>query len=205
MTAQWSSIDTCSTEKRTRAYLEKSTEIAGRVPRRLVNTHHHGDHTNGNCLLPFATVIGHDHCRDEVLETGDRAARRALRARRVGRPRRLRPPFVTFDHRLDVYVDDLEVELIHLTAAAHTTNDIVAWIPEHRVLFSGDLVFNGGTPFVVMGSVAGSLEALALADRARPGGHRARPWRPGGADIVDACGEYLRWSKTAPRRPWLPG
>ena len=67
---------------------------------------------------------------------------------------------MTFEHRLDVYVDDLKVELIHLTTAAHTTNDVVAWIPEHRVLFSGDLVFNGGTPFVVMGSVAGSLEAL---------------------------------------------
>jgi cyclase len=28
------------------------------------------------------------------------------------------------------------------------------------VLFSGDLVFNGGTPFVLMGSVKGSLAAL---------------------------------------------
>jgi cyclase len=43
---------------------------------------------------------------------------------------------------------------------AHTTNDVIAWLPQQRVLFSGDLVFNGGTPFVVMGSVAGSLAAL---------------------------------------------
>jgi len=25
----------------------------------LINTHHHGDHTHGNCLLPLATIIGH--------------------------------------------------------------------------------------------------------------------------------------------------
>ena len=43
---------------------------------------------------------------------------------------------------------------------AHTTNDIVAWLPERKLLFSGDLVFNQGTPFVAMGSVSGSLEAV---------------------------------------------
>src|SRR5205807_1036561 len=43
---------------------------------------------------------------------------------------------------------------------AHTTNDVIAWLPQTRVLFAGDLVFNGGTPFVVMGSVAGSVAAL---------------------------------------------
>ena len=36
---------------------------------------------------------------------------------------------------------------------AHTTHDLSCWMPERRVLFTGDLVFNGGTPFVVMGSV----------------------------------------------------
>src|SRR5206468_64775 len=37
---------------------------------------------------------------------------------------------------------------------------VVAWLPEQRVLFTGDLVFNGGTPFMLMGSVVGFLEAL---------------------------------------------
>ena len=136
------SIDTCSTERRTRAYLAKVEEISGQVPRTLVNTHHHGDHTNGNCLLPFATVIGHERCREEMLRSG------MFRLDGVFEPVEwgnltLAPPFVTFDRRLDVYVDDLKIELIQLTAAAHTTNDVVAWIPEHRVLFSGDLIFNG--------------------------------------------------------------
>src|SRR5271167_3877043 len=60
------SIDTCSTQRRTRSYLDTVEEIAGAVPRVLVNTHHHGDHTNGNCFLPFATVIGHKQCRQEI-------------------------------------------------------------------------------------------------------------------------------------------
>jgi len=69
------------------------------------------------------------------------------------------PPFVTFDERLNLYVDDLAVEL-RFQGPAHTTNDVVAWVPDRRLLFAGDLVFNGGTPFVVMGSVSGSIAAI---------------------------------------------
>ena len=46
------SIDTCSTEARTRAYLDAVAEVTSAPVRTLVNTHHHGDHTFGNCLLP---------------------------------------------------------------------------------------------------------------------------------------------------------
>jgi len=186
------SIDTCSTERRTHAYLAKVEEIAGQLPRTLVNTHHHGDHTNGNCFLPFATVIGHELCREEILRTGIMRTDGLFECVDWG-DLTPTPPFVTFDSRLDVYVDDLKIELIHLTAAAHTTNDVVAWIPEHRVLFSGDLIFNGGTPFVVMGSVSGSLEALAAVAELEPEvivpGHGV----PGGMETVNACGSYLRW------------
>jgi cyclase len=186
------SIDTCSTERRTRAYLSKVEEIAGQVPRALVNTHHHGDHTNGNSLLPFATVIGHELCREEMLKTGIARYDGVFEPVDWGELAPA-PPFVTFDHRLDLYVDDLKIELIHLTTAAHTTNDVVAWIPEHRVLYSGDLIFNGGTPFVVMGSVSGSLEALRLVKELDPAvivpGHGA----PGGIETADACIAYLEW------------
>jgi len=43
---------------------------------------------------------------------------------------------------------------------AHTEGDIVAWLPDSKVLFSGDLVFHGGTPFSLFGSVRGTIEAM---------------------------------------------
>ncbi len=65
--------------------------------------------------------------------------------------------------------------------------------PSTGCCLAGDLVFNGGTPFVVMGSVAGSLEALSTIMEMGPEvivpGHGA----PGGIDTVVACGAYLRW------------
>jgi cyclase len=186
------SIDTCSTERRTRAYLDAVRAHAGELPTVLVNTHHHGDHTNGNCLVPFATIIGHRRCREEVLATGLPRYEGLFDPIEWG-DLEVAPPFVTFEDRLDLHVDDVAVELRHLTVAAHTTNDVVAWIPAHRVLFSGDLVFNGGTPFVVMGSVAGAIEALdlvlALAPEVIVPGHGA----PCGVEAAETCRAYLRW------------
>lgn len=185
-------IDTCATEARTVAFLEAVDTVAGPGRRTLLNTHHHGDHTNGNCLLPFATIIGHEQCRRSVFETG------ILRPDGVFDPvhwgtLEVSPPFVTFERRLNVYVDDLLVELHHFGTAAHTTNDVVAWIPERRVLFTGDIVFNGGTPFVLMGSVAGALIVLDRlleydAEVLVPG--HGPPCRP---DMINRVGEYLRF------------
>ena len=185
-------IDTCATEARTRAFLDTVDAAAGAGRRTLVNTHHHGDHTNGNCLLPYATVIGHERCRQAILETG------IMRPEGVFEPvdwgaLETAAPFVTFEERLNLYVDDLLVELHHFGTAAHTTNDVVAWIPEHRILFTGDLVFNGGTPFVLMGSVAGTLVVL---DRLMEfdaavlvPGHGP----PCGPEVISVVGEYLRF------------
>jgi cyclase len=186
------SIDTCSTERRTRAYLETVKEITGLSPQTLVNTHHHGDHTNGNCLLPFATVIAHEQCRQEMLRTGLVHYEGLFDPVDWGNLE-LAPPFVTFERTIDIYVDDLKIEVIHLTEAAHTTNDVVAFIPEHRVLFTGDLVFNGGTPFVVMGSVSGSLEALDLIAELDPVVIVPGHGMPSGVEVIDTCGTYLRF------------
>ena len=191
-------IDSCATERRTRAFVEAVDSVqrqraAHRGPgsRLLVNTHQHGDHTNGNCIMEGATIIGHHRCREAIEATGILRPDGLWEAVAWGD---LEPaPFVTFEHRLDLYVDDLLVELHHFGTAAHTTNDVVAWMPEHRVLFTGDLVFNGGTPFVLMGSVAGSFVALDALMELDPAVIVPGHGEVCGPEVVDIAGEYLRF------------
>ena len=152
-------IDSCSTERRTRAFLEAIRSVSDRPVRALVNTHHHGDHTHGNHLFRPAAVVGHHRCREEVLAFGHPSWEGIFTPIDFGELE-IEAPFVTFGERLDLHVDDLRLELHYIGTPAHTTNDVVAWLPERRVLFAGDLAFNGGTPFVVMGSVRGSLASL---------------------------------------------
>jgi cyclase len=109
------------------------------------------------------------------------------------------PPSVTFDERMTLFVDELTVELIYV-GPAHTTNDVIVWLPERRVLFTGDVIFNGGTPFALMGSVAGWLEALerlrALgAERLVPGHGEVC-----GPEAIDDVGAYLRWLQEIARK-----
>lgn len=154
-------FDTCATEQRTRAFLDHVRAITPAPLRVLVNTHHHGDHTHGNYLTHPATIIGHDRCRSAMLESGI-----VHRDGVFGDPPpvwgdlELAPPMVTFADHMHVYAGDIQSELSYIGTPAHTDNDIVGWLPDHRVLFAGDLVFNGGTPFVLMGSVSGALEAI---------------------------------------------
>jgi cyclase len=152
-------VDTCFTERRTRAFLDAIRTVTDLPLRILVNTHHHGDHTYGNWMLPAATIIGHERCREEMIATGLDTT--MFFPDVEWGDIHIVPPFVTFQDRLNLYVNDLRVEAIWVGGPAHSTNDVVYWVPDRQLLFAGDLVFNGGSPFVTMGSVAGSLEALA--------------------------------------------
>ncbi|WDZ92983.1 MBL fold metallo-hydrolase [Nocardiopsis sp. HUAS JQ3] len=156
-------VDTCASEARTRAFLGTLARATGGAPVRwAVNTHHHGDHTYGNSLLPESAVL-----------IGQAAMREALARDPImdacppfwspppdwgDVTRRL--PSIVFDRELTVHVGGLRVELRHPGHTAHTRGDVVAWLPEERVLFTGDLVFHGLTPLVFMGSLEGALRSL---------------------------------------------
>lgn len=186
------SIDACSTEVRTRAYLDAMRRVTDQPVRTLVNTHHHGDHTHGNFLFRPATVVAHDRCRELVKAFGVHGISGVWTPVEWGQLE-LEPPMLTFADHVDLYADDLHIELRYIGGAAHTTNDIVAWLPERGVLFSGDLVFNGGTPFVMMGSVSGSLAAL---ERVRSfGATTIVPGHGGvcGPEVIDRIAGYLRF------------
>jgi cyclase len=149
-------IDTCFTERRSRAFRDAIRSVSGLPVRALVNTHHHGDHTHGNFVFRPG---GDDNRRSCAVR---RSSRRewdegALSGSRWGEIE-VAPPFVTFDNRMTLFVDELRVELIPRRPAR--TNDVVVWLPERRVMFTGDVIFNNGTPFALMGSIAGWLEAL---------------------------------------------
>jgi cyclase len=153
------SVDACSTVRRTRAYQAAIGEVTPLPVRTLVNTHHHGDHTFGNFLFPNATIVGHEAARAGVLQWGKPFDEPVWTKVDWG-DIELAPPFLTYRDGVTVWVDDLRCEVTHVGTAAHTTNDSIVWVPERRVLFSGDLLFNGGTPFLLQGSIAGAVKVL---------------------------------------------
>jgi len=153
------SIDSCATERRTRAYLDAIVAVTPRPIRTLVNTHHHGDHTFGNFLFPTATIVGHEQCRAATLAFGPPRNRGIWTDVEWGRFA-MAPPFLTYTSGITLWSDELCCDVRYVGTPAHTTNDSIVHLREQGVLFAGDLLSPGGTPFVLMGSVSGAIEVL---------------------------------------------
>jgi cyclase len=153
------SIDACSTEDRTRAYQQAIATVTPAPVRAVVNTHHHGDHTFGNCLFPGAAIVAQEQARAEAIAFGPPRELPFWDHPDWG-DLELDPPFITFTDEIALHAGDLRAQVRYVGTPAHTTNDSIVWIPERSVLFCGDLIFNGGTPFLLMGSVAGAVEVL---------------------------------------------
>jgi cyclase len=156
-------VDTCTTERRTRGLLDAVDAVRGDVPvTHAVNTHHHGDHTYGNSLLPASTsIIGHTQMRAGLLlDTTLGSFPPFWSPRPEFGDLSLRAPDVTFDERLTVHLGDREVELAHPGYTAHTDGDVGVWVPDVRVLFVGDLLFPGHTPMIMAGEPSGAIRSL---------------------------------------------
>ncbi len=188
------SIDACSTERRTRAYQAAIAAVTPAPVRTVLNTHHHGDHTFGNCLFPRAAIVAHERARQEAIAFGPPRDLAFWDGPDWG-DLSLDPPFVTFTDQIAVHAGDLRADVRYVGTAAHTTNDSIVWIPDRSVLFCGDLIFNGGTPFLLMGSVTGAVNVLEQV--LRPLG--AQTIVPGHGPVfhddgpLDATLDYLRF------------
>jgi cyclase len=156
-------IDTCATAERTTLFLNALNEAIGGAPVRMaVNTHQHGDHTYGNSLLPATTVLfGHTHMREALrVDPLIDGCPPAWQPVPDWGPVQRRLPDVAVEAKQTLHVGGRRVELMHPGGPAHTTGDLIAWLPDEAVLYSGDLVFAGLTPLVLMGSVTGALKAI---------------------------------------------
>ena len=153
------------------------------------DTHHHGDHVYGNQVWveSGATPVAHLGVLSELrrLETGQYGGvpgrwEGEAKSREDVRTGRFKAPSVLFPKEL--YFDDgrRRVELVHL-GIGHTRGDAFAWLPEERVLFSGDAAVNGPYNFVGDGQVGAWIKTL---DEARKLG--ARVLCPGHGPVGDA-------------------
>ena len=99
------SIDSCATHRRTRAEQAAIAAVTPAPVRTVVNTHHHGDHTFGNCLFPAAAIVGHESTRAEAYAFGPPRDLGAWDGPDWGELV-LDPPFVTFTDEIAVHGGD---------------------------------------------------------------------------------------------------
>jgi glyoxylase-like metal-dependent hydrolase (beta-lactamase superfamily II) len=133
--------------------------VTDKPVRFVLNTHFHGDHTNGNRYWgQHATIIAQDNVRTRMA-TGnpdpnpdnhrDPAPKVAL-------------PVITFNNTATVHINGEDIRAVHFPHG-HTDGDAVVWFTQSNVVHMGDDFFNGVFPFIDIdsgGSVKGLMKNL---------------------------------------------
>ena len=141
-------FDALAAPMHAKAFVAAIRKVTDKPFRHLINSHHHGDHVGGNQYFPGAEIVGHPYCREEVVKT---MRGPALWAKREGwadgtEPRKVLPPVTTLDGKMTYYYGKNVVEVSPMLPA-HTWGDLVMYLPQHKILFAGDLAFFYVAPF----------------------------------------------------------
>lgn len=107
-----------------------------------VNSHADWDHVWGNNYFTGARsvpILAHEHCQQRLnsAEARQRLADYQTRTP-VFRGVQVVAPTLTFNEQLTIHAGDLTIELLH--APGHCLDQIVAWLPELRLLLAFDAV-----------------------------------------------------------------
>ena len=162
--------------------------------RRVIVTHYHADHVYGLQVFAAAGAEIVAHEKGRAYLHSDTAALRLQASREE------MFPWIDEHTRLvaaDRWIHGPErftmggVEFVLLPVGpAHTPEDLVVYLPQQRVLFSGDLVFRGRIPFVGLADSAGWIESL---DRLL--GFETERIVPGHGPVSDGAREDLKLTR----------
>jgi len=113
---------------------ETLADIAKITPKSVTDviiTHSDGDHVNGLAGFPMGlTIIAQENCKKEMEAS-------------LNNPQGAAPrdylPTKTVDKKESLTIDGVQVTLLHW-APAHTSGDLVVFLPTQKIVFTGDIV-----------------------------------------------------------------
>ena len=149
-------IDALYVQHMTRAFQRQIRRVTRKPLRRVVSTHHHADHTLGLAWFPpDVSIIAHANQRREMQRAGlDLAHFREVNPEFADELVDVPQRFATtvFERSLTLYLGDRLVQLIH-PGHAHSKGDTLIYVPDARVLYTGDVCFNQVTPATFDGNI----------------------------------------------------
>jgi cyclase len=178
-------VDTMWDLPRTRRLIDLYASVARTPSRRLVNTHHNGDHCWGNQLFAElgTEIIGHRLCTEYFTREatpeffvalcedpdvgppfdGFAEALRAFDFHGI----ELTPPTTLIDEDTVIDLDGVEAHLLYV-GPAHTPGDVVVHLPAEGIVFTGDILFHRCTPIGWEGTFANWIAALERLEALEP-------------------------------------
>ncbi len=128
-------------------------DLGSATPRYIINTHWHGDHTEGNQTFGKESIIvAHTNVRKRLSQVN------TVFGQAVQPYESFAWPVITYDESLTIHFDGDDIKAVHYPHG-HTDGDSVIFFPKANVVHMGDDFFAARFPFVDLDS-GGSVQGL---------------------------------------------
>ncbi|MBX3549971.1 MAG: MBL fold metallo-hydrolase [Xanthobacteraceae bacterium] len=137
-------IDAQATPVMAKDVIERVKKVTDKPITHVLLTHYHAVRVLGASAYNAKAILASDATRDLIVERGQQDMDSEIgRFPRLFRAQESIPgltwPTVTFPKEMTVWLGKREVKIRHI-GRGHTAGDIVAYVPDANVVFSGDLV-----------------------------------------------------------------
>ena len=143
--------DTQATPVMAQDVIRRIREVTDKPIKYVVLTHYHAVRVLGAAAYEPQEIIASQDTYDLIVERGEADMKSEIeRFPRLFRAVESIPgltwPTLTFKGEMTLWLGKLEVKLMQL-GRGHTKGDTVVWLPQQKILFSGDLVEYGAAPY----------------------------------------------------------
>jgi len=144
-------VDTQATPVMAQDVIRRIREVTDKPIRYVVLSHYHAVRVLGASAYKPEQIIASRDTFDLIVERGAQDMKSEIERfprlfQAVESVPGLTWPTLVFERRLTLWLGKLEVEIRQL-GRGHTKGDTVVWLPEEKIMFSGDLVEYGATPY----------------------------------------------------------
>lgn len=144
-------VDAQATPAMAKDVIARIRTITEKPVKHVVLTHYHAVRVLGASGYEGAEIIASDVTRDMIVERGQQDMDSEIgRFPRLFRGKESIPgltwPDISFLKKMTLWMGKREVQIIHI-GRSHTAGDTIVWLPKERVLFAGDTVEFGATPY----------------------------------------------------------
>jgi glyoxylase-like metal-dependent hydrolase (beta-lactamase superfamily II) len=143
--------DTQATPVMAQDVIRRIREVTDKPIKYVLLTHYHAVRVLGASGYKPEHIIASQDTYDLIIERGEADMKSEIeRFPRLFQAVESIPgltwPTIAFKGEMTLWLGKLEVKIMQL-GRGHTKGDTVAWLPQQKILFSGDLVEFGATPY----------------------------------------------------------
>ena len=130
----------------------------------IIITHEHDDHWMGNSFYKDrfnSTIYAPKSINENYNENSKPRIFEILDKNEMENTKVIKADFVVSDEKV-INISDKTIKIIPTKLTAHTKDDLIVYLPDEKVIFTGDIIMNQRVTSNRDGSVIGTLKAIDL-------------------------------------------